>query len=79
MSRFVPGQKELDRVLDITEDELRDKTFGQLPDEPLLGQYTSLPTPPVRQDKIELNITLPMVCTLILHHIMASSRQVNQI
>lgn len=72
VSRYVPGQQEVDKLRDITEHELKHKTFGEPPEEPLLGQYFSLPHRPDRQDKIHLDDSLPTVkhlsnlCTLFI-------------
>lgn len=63
VSRYVPGQVEVDKLRDITEHELKTKTFGAPPDEPLLGHYFHLPKRPDRQDPIILDDSLPTVST----------------
>ncbi|KAM3959580.1 WD repeat-containing protein on Y chromosome [Aphomia sociella] len=58
VSRYVPGQVEVDKLRDITELELRTKTFGAPAPDPLLGRYFTLPMRPDRQDKIKLDDSL---------------------
>lgn len=67
MDRFIPGQPEVDTLRDITEQELRTKTYGQAAPEPLLGHYFELPRRPDRQDRIELDDSLPTVRPLVFH------------
>lgn len=67
VSRFVPGQVELDSLRDITEAELLHKTFGAAPPEPLLGHYYQLPRRPERQDTIRLDDSLPTVSRAALY------------
>lgn len=66
VSRYVPGQVEVDKLRDITELELRSKTFGAAPDEPLLGRYFALPTRPERQLPIKLDDSLQTVSIVFL-------------
>lgn len=66
MSRYVPGQLVIDKLRDITEMELKHKTFGAPPGEPLLGQYFKLPVRPERQDPIVLDDSLATVSHLLL-------------
>lgn len=61
MSRFVPGQVEVDKLRDITEQELRRDIFGAPPHDPLLGNYFQLPSRPERQDPVLLDDSLPTV------------------
>ncbi|XP_047019630.1 WD repeat-containing protein on Y chromosome-like [Helicoverpa zea] len=61
VSRYVPGQKEVDKLRDITEHELKHKTFGAAPNEPLLGQYFTLPVRPDRQESMVLDVSLPVI------------------
>lgn len=61
VDRFVPGQPEVDHLRDITEHELRTKTYGRAAPEPLLGRYFELPRRPDRQDRIVLDDSLPTV------------------
>ncbi|KOB65755.1 WD repeat-containing protein on Y chromosome [Operophtera brumata] len=61
VSRYVPGQLEVDKLRDITDLELQTKTFGAPPPEPLLGNYFNLPKRPERQDKIQLDDSLETV------------------
>ncbi|XP_026732970.1 WD repeat-containing protein on Y chromosome-like [Trichoplusia ni] len=77
VSRYVPGQQEVDKLRDITEHELKHKTFGEPPEEPLLGQYFSLPHRPDRQDKIHLDDSLPTI-PLYTHLRMASTQPVRR-
>uniref|UniRef100_A0A2A4JIW6 WD repeat-containing protein on Y chromosome n=1 Tax=Heliothis virescens TaxID=7102 RepID=A0A2A4JIW6_HELVI len=72
VSRYVPGQKEVDKLRDITDHELRHKTYGAPPQEPLLGQYFTLPMRPERQDPIVLDDSLPTI-PLYTHLRMAST------
>lgn len=65
VSRYVPGQVEVDKLRDITELELRTKTYGAPPPEPLLGNYFNLPKRPDRQDKIKLDDSLQTVTTCL--------------
>ncbi|XP_035433899.2 WD repeat-containing protein on Y chromosome [Spodoptera frugiperda] len=77
VSRYVPGQKVVDKLRDITEHELQTKTFGQAPDEPLLGKYYALPVRPERQDKIVLDDSMVTV-PLFAHLRMASTQPVRR-
>lgn len=52
---------EIDKLRDITEFELRTKTYGVQAEEPLLGSYFQLPSRPDRQDRIVLDDSLPTV------------------
>lgn len=61
VDRFIPGQVEVDTLRDITEHELRTKTYGHAAPEPLLGHYFELPRRPDRQDRIVLDDSLPTV------------------
>ncbi|KAG6461155.1 hypothetical protein O3G_MSEX012443 [Manduca sexta] len=61
VSRYVPGQVEVDKLRDITEHELRHKTFGEPPEEPLLGHYFKLPRRPEVQDPVVLDDSLQTV------------------
>lgn len=61
VSRYVPGQVEVDKLRDITEHELRHDTFGAPPGEPLLGHYFQLPSRPERQDTLLLDDSLPTI------------------
>ncbi|XP_028169405.1 WD repeat-containing protein on Y chromosome [Ostrinia furnacalis] len=63
VSRYVPGQVEVDKLRDITEPELRAKTFGEPAREPLLGRYFALPTRPERQLPLRLDTSLQTVST----------------
>lgn len=56
---------EVDKLRDITEQELMTKTFGAPPEEPLLGHYYKLPKRPDRQDTIILNDSLQTVIVYI--------------
>ena len=64
VSRYVPGQLVVDKLRDITEHELKHKTFGEPPGEPLLGHYFSLPARPERQDRIVLDDSMATVSQL---------------
>uniref|UniRef100_A0A2A4JIS4 WD repeat-containing protein on Y chromosome n=1 Tax=Heliothis virescens TaxID=7102 RepID=A0A2A4JIS4_HELVI len=77
VSRYVPGQKEVDKLRDITDHELRHKTYGAPPKEPLLGQYFTLPVRPERQDPIVLDDSLPTI-PLYSHLRMASTQPVRR-
>lgn len=66
VSRYVPGQVEVDHLRDITDLELKTKTFGAPPPDPLLGNYFNLPKRPDRQDKIKLDDSLQTV-SIFLH------------
>ncbi|XP_022814894.1 WD repeat-containing protein on Y chromosome-like [Spodoptera litura] len=77
VSRYVPGQKVVDKLRDITEHELKTKTFGEAPNEPLLGKYYALPVRPERQDKIVLDDSLTTV-PLFAHLRMASTQPVRR-
>uniref|UniRef100_A0A2A4JJ24 WD repeat-containing protein on Y chromosome n=1 Tax=Heliothis virescens TaxID=7102 RepID=A0A2A4JJ24_HELVI len=61
VSRYVPGQKEVDKLRDITDHELRHKTYGAPPKEPLLGQYFTLPVRPEGQEPIVLDSSQPVI------------------
>ncbi|KAH9642091.1 hypothetical protein HF086_007211 [Spodoptera exigua] len=73
VSRYVPGQKEVDKLRDITDHELKTKTYGAAPDEPLLGNYFSLPRRPDAMDRITLDSSLATVSnfTISLAQLMA--------
>ncbi|CAB3250854.1 unnamed protein product [Arctia plantaginis] len=77
VSRYVPGQVEVDKLRDITELELKTKTFGAPPEEPLLGHYYKLPKRPDRQDTIILNDSLQTI-PLYAHLRMASTQPVRR-
>ncbi|PZC77345.1 hypothetical protein B5X24_HaOG203504 [Helicoverpa armigera] len=77
VSRYVPGQKEVDKLRDITDHELKHKTYGASPAEPLLGQYYALPARPERQDPITLDDSLPTI-PLYSHLRMASLQPVRR-
>lgn len=64
MSHYVPGQKVVDKLGDITDYELKTKTYGEAPNEPLLGNYSSLPQRPEQIDPILLDDSLPIVSYL---------------
>lgn len=68
VSQYVPGQKVVDRLRDITEQELEHDTFGISPGEPLLGEHFILPTRPERVERIVLDESLSTV-SKILHTI----------
>ncbi|KAF9805731.1 hypothetical protein SFRURICE_009363 [Spodoptera frugiperda] len=77
VSRYVPGQKVVDKLRDITEQELKTKTYGQAPDEPLLGHYFSLPRRPDPIDIIKLDTSLNTI-PLYAHLRMASTQPVRR-
>ncbi|KAH9642095.1 hypothetical protein HF086_007215 [Spodoptera exigua] len=77
VSRYVPGQKEVDKLRDITDHELKTKTYGAAPDEPLLGNYFSLPRRPDQLEPILLNDSLPTI-PIYAHLRMASTQPVRR-
>nr|XP_049696246.1 WD repeat-containing protein on Y chromosome isoform X1 [Helicoverpa armigera] len=77
VSRYVPGQKEVDKLRDITDHELKHKTYGASPAEPLLGRYFTLPARPERQEPIVLDNSLPVI-PLYAHLRMASTLPVRR-
>ncbi|KAJ0175384.1 hypothetical protein K1T71_008543 [Dendrolimus kikuchii] len=77
VSRYVPGQVEVDKLRDITEAELRTKTFGAPPPEPSLGHYFTLPPRPDRQEPVLLDDTLQTI-PLYCHLRMASTTPVRR-
>ncbi|XP_049868004.1 WD repeat-containing protein on Y chromosome-like [Pectinophora gossypiella] len=77
VSRYVPGQMEVDKLRDITEHELRTKTYGKPAPEPLLGHYFHLPSRPEHQDTIKLDDSLPTI-PLYAHLRMASTQPVRR-
>ncbi|XP_060803800.1 WD repeat-containing protein on Y chromosome [Amyelois transitella] len=77
VSRYVPGQVEVDKLRDITEAELKHKTFGEPAPEPLLGRYFQLPQRPERQDDIKLDDSLQTI-PLYAHLRMASTQPVKR-
>ncbi|CAH0702623.1 unnamed protein product [Spodoptera exigua] len=77
VSRYVPGQKEVDKLRDITDHELKTKTYGAAPDEPLLGNYFSLPRRPDAMDRITLDSSLATI-PLYTHLRMASTQPVKR-
>ncbi|XP_052754696.1 WD repeat-containing protein on Y chromosome-like isoform X2 [Galleria mellonella] len=77
VSRYVPGQVEVDHLRDITEQELRTKTYGTTPPEPLLGRYFELPARPDRHDPIQLDDSLHTI-PLYAHLRMASTQPVRR-
>lgn len=61
VSRYTPGQVEVDQLRDITELELRTRTFGAPAPEPLLGRHFALPRRPDRQERVVLDDSLQTV------------------
>ncbi|XP_038214707.1 WD repeat-containing protein on Y chromosome [Zerene cesonia] len=77
VSRYVPGQVEVDKLRDITEMELRTRTFGAPPPPPLLGRYFNLPPRPEQPTAIVLDDSLPTI-PLYTHLRMASTQPVRR-
>ncbi|CAG9785369.1 unnamed protein product [Diatraea saccharalis] len=77
VSRFVPGQTEVDKLRDITEVELRTRTYPAAAQEPLLGGYFRLPARPERQDRVRLDDSLQTI-PLYAHLRMASTTPVRR-
>ncbi|XP_059049604.1 WD repeat-containing protein on Y chromosome-like [Achroia grisella] len=77
VSRYVPGQVEVDKLRDITDLELRNKTYGAPAPDPMLGRYFALPARPDRHDKIMLDDSLQTV-PLYAHLRMASTQPVRR-
>ncbi|XP_022814893.1 WD repeat-containing protein on Y chromosome-like [Spodoptera litura] len=77
VSRYVPGQKVVDKLHDITVHELKTKTYGEAPNEPLLGKYSSLPQRPDQIDPIPLDDSLPII-PIYAHLRMASTQPVRR-
>ncbi|XP_022814895.1 WD repeat-containing protein on Y chromosome-like [Spodoptera litura] len=77
VSRYVPGQKVVDKLHDITVHELKTKSYGEAPNEPLLGNYFSLPRRPDPIDIIKLDTSLATI-PLYAHLRMASTQPVRR-
>ncbi|CAF4905141.1 WD repeat-containing protein on Y chromosome isoform X1 [Pieris napi] len=77
VSRYVPGQVEIDKLRDITELELRTRTFGEPPPPPLLGDYFALPKRPDAHQTIRLDDSLQTI-PLYAHLRMASTQPVRR-
>ncbi|CAG9113679.1 unnamed protein product [Plutella xylostella] len=77
VSRYTPGQVEPDLLRDITEQELRTKTYGAAPSEPVLGAYYRLPPRPEPQPRIVLNDELPTI-PIYCHLRMASTQPIKR-
>ncbi|RVE45325.1 hypothetical protein evm_010030 [Chilo suppressalis] len=77
VSRYVPGQVEVDKLRDITETELRTRTHGAPAPEPLLGNYFRLPSRPERQLPVLLDDSLQTI-PLYAHLRMASTLPVRR-
>nr|XP_021191177.2 WD repeat-containing protein on Y chromosome [Helicoverpa armigera] len=60
VSRYVPGQKVIDLLSDITKEELK-LTYGAPPDEPLLGHHFVMPDRPEVEKPIELDVSMPRI------------------
>ncbi|KAG7306466.1 hypothetical protein JYU34_009101 [Plutella xylostella] len=77
VSRYTPGQVEEDKLRDITEQELRTKTYGAAPSEPVLGAHYRLPPRPEPQPRIVLNDELPTI-PIYCHLRMASTQPIKR-
>ncbi|XP_063362976.1 WD repeat-containing protein on Y chromosome-like [Cydia amplana] len=77
VSRYVPGQIEIDKLRDITERELRTGTFGAPCADPLLGHHFKLPRRPEPQQRIVLDDSLPTI-PLYAHLRMASTTPIRR-
>lgn len=61
VSRYTPGQVEVDLLRDITSHELATRTFGAPAPAPLLGHHLALPRKPDTQPPPGLDDSLPTV------------------
>nr|XP_032514989.1 WD repeat-containing protein on Y chromosome-like [Danaus plexippus plexippus] len=77
VSRYTPGQVEVDLLRDITSHELATRTFGAPAPAPLLGHHLALPRKPDTQPPPGLDDSLPTI-PLYTHLRMSSTQPVRR-